>query len=117
MKVLLDVTRLVAEGKLTPEQAEQLKALAARDTGALAINVLLAFGVVAVVGGILALKPSFAVGAVLGAVLLAGGLAASWRYARRWRLLGTANVLIGTLLLTGGLIGELQGSFASFALA
>ncbi len=117
MKIVLDITRLVAEGKLTPAEAERLKALAARDTGTLAINALLALGVVAVVTGILALRPSFATGAAIGAALVAAGLALSSRLAAQWGLLGTANVLIGALLMAGGLIGELEGRFIAFALA
>ena len=39
MKVLLDLTRLVREGKLSAGQAAELQALASRDTGSLAINI------------------------------------------------------------------------------
>ena len=38
---MLDITRLVKEGKLTAQEAERLQALAKRDTGSLAINVLM----------------------------------------------------------------------------
>jgi hypothetical protein len=66
--------RLVREGKLTPEQAEELLSLASRDIGILAINILMSFGVIAVAAGILALKPTFATGAAIGALLLSGGV-------------------------------------------
>ena len=74
IKIVLDVTRLLREGKLTPEQAEELKALASRDIGTLAINILMSFGAIAVAGGILALNPTFAAGTVIGALLLSGGV-------------------------------------------
>ena len=51
IKIVLDIIRLVEEGKLTTQEAERLKALARRDTGSLAINVLMSFGAVAVVAG------------------------------------------------------------------
>lgn len=54
------------EGKLTAEEAERLQALAKRDTGSLAINVLMSFGAVAVAAGIIALEPAFMTGAALG---------------------------------------------------
>jgi len=42
---------LAEEGRLTAQEAERLQALARRDTGSLAINVLMSFGAVAVVAG------------------------------------------------------------------
>jgi iron complex transport system permease protein len=36
MKITLDLSKLVEEGRLTPADAERLKALAAHDTGNLA---------------------------------------------------------------------------------
>jgi NIPSNAP len=66
IKIVLDITRLVQEGKLTAQEADRLQALAKRDTGSLAINVLMSFGAVAVAAGIIALEPAFTTGAVLG---------------------------------------------------
>jgi iron complex transport system permease protein len=73
IKIVLDITRLVEEGKLTAQEAERLQALARRDTGSLAINVLMSFGAVAVAAGIIALEPAFTTGAALGVVLVAIG--------------------------------------------
>lgn len=58
MKVTLDLSKLLEEGKLSPAEAERLRALAARDTGSFAINVLVGFGVVAVSAGAVALVPT-----------------------------------------------------------
>jgi hypothetical protein len=117
IKIVLDITRLVREGKLAPEEAERLKSLAARDTGALAINAMMSFGAVAVAAGILALNPTFATGAVLGAVLALLGLGIWHRAGEEWRLLGTASTVIGALLLAGGLVGLLEASLASLGFA
>ena len=117
IKIVLDITRLVSEGKLTPEQAAQLTALAARDTGTLTINILMSFGAVAVAAGILALDPAVTTGAALGGLFVLSGLFVSFVLAEQWRLLGTANVVIGALMLSGGVIGFLDGSFAGFAFA
>src|SRR6516225_5680417 len=111
IKIVLDVTRLLREGKLTPEQAEELKALASRDIGTLAINILMSFGAIAVAGGILALNPTFAAGAAIGVALVVIGLAVSFGAGERWRLLATAGTVIGALLLSGGVIGVLDASF------
>ena len=111
IKIVLDITRLLREGKLTPEQAEELKALASRDIGTLAINILMSFGAIAVAGGILALNPTFAAGAAIGVALVVIGLAVSFGAGERWRLLATAGTVIGALLLSGGVIGVLDASF------
>jgi iron complex transport system permease protein len=117
MKIVLDLTRLVREGKLSAEQAAELQALASRDTGSLAINALMSFGAIAVAAGILTLNPSYATGAVLGTTFVLIGLGMEYRLAEQWRLLATASTIIGGLLLAGGLIGLLDGGLVGFVLA
>jgi iron complex transport system permease protein len=112
IKIVLDITRLANEGKLTTQEAERLQALAKRDTGSLAINVLMSFGAVAVAAGIIALQPAFTTGAALGVALVAIGLAISFFAAAQWGLLGTAATIIGALLLAGGVIGFVEADFA-----
>jgi iron complex transport system permease protein len=102
IRIVLDITRLVEEGKLTADEAARLQALAKRDTGWLAINVLMSFGAVAVAAGIIGLEPAFTTGAALGVALVAIGLAVSFLAADQWGLLGTATTIIGALLLAGG---------------
>jgi hypothetical protein len=86
IKIVPDVTWLVREGKLTPEQAEELKALASRDIGTLAINILMSFGAIAVAAGTLALNPTFSTGAAIGVALVVIGLAVSFGAGERWSL-------------------------------
>jgi hypothetical protein len=115
IRIVLDITRLVEEGKLTPQEAARLQALSRRDTGSLAINVLMSFGAVAVAAGIIALEPVFTTGAALGVALVAIGLAISFFAAEQWGLLGTATTIIGALLLAGGVIGFVEADFAGLA--
>ena len=115
IKIVLDITRLVKEGKLTAQDAERLQALAKRDTGSLAINVLMSFGAVAVAAGIIGLEPAFTTGAALGVALVAIGLVISFFAAQQWGLLGTATTIIGALLLAGGVIGFVEADFAGLA--
>lgn len=116
IKIVLDITRLVQEGKLTPGEAERLKTLASRDTSTLAINALMVFGAAAVSAGILALDPSFAAGAALGVAFVLAGLAITFRGSEQWSLLGTATTIIGALLLSGGVMGLFEGVFAGTCL-
>jgi iron complex transport system permease protein len=115
IKIVLDITRLVNEGKLTAQEAERLQALAKRDTGSLAINVLMSFGAVAVAAGIIALEPAFTTGAALGVALVAIGLGISFFADEQWGLLGTATTIIGALLLAGGVIGLVEADLTGFA--
>ena len=115
IRIVLDITRLVEEGKLTAQEAERLQALATRDTGSLAINVLMSFGAVAVAAGIIALQPAFTTGAALGVALVAIGLVIPFFAGQQWGLLGTATTIIGAFLLAGGVIGFVEADFAGLA--
>ena len=75
MKITLDISKLVEDGKLTPAEAEQLKTLASHETGSVAINILIGFGVVAVAGGAVALVPTPLTAVGLGLGLFAAGFA------------------------------------------
>ena len=102
MRIVLDLTKLVEEGALTSEQAGKLKTLAAKETGSLGINIILAFGVIAIAGGILA--------------LVASGLLVLQFKAKQWGLLGAANLMVGALTLSGGLIVLWNGDVVAFSL-
>jgi len=124
MKITLDLSKLVEEGKLTPAEAERLKTLAAHDTGSLGINILIGFGVVAVSGGIVALVPSVLVGAAVGAAMFLLGLALTLTRAEQWSLLAQICVVIGALIaaaggfiLGGGSLASLLGIAAALAVA
>ena len=58
MKIMIDVDELEREGVLTPELAAKMRQIAMRDTGSTAINIVLAFGAIAVAAGLLALFQS-----------------------------------------------------------
>jgi len=115
IRVVLDITRLVREGKLSEDEAARLRVLASRDTGTLAINILMSFGAIAVSAGILALNPSFEIGAAVGVTLLLIGLGVIFAGSEQWSLLGTAITVIGTLLLSGSSIGLFEGQIAGTA--
>ncbi len=84
MKITLDISKLVEEGRLTPEEAQRLTALASHDTGSLGINILIGFGVVAIAAGAVALVPTPLTAVVLGLVLTAAGFAVLVNRAQQW---------------------------------
>jgi iron complex transport system permease protein len=117
MKIVLDLTKLVHEGKLTPAQAEELKLLSARDTGLLAINILLAFGTIAVAAGVLLLVPSLPTAVAIAMLLIAGGLVLSYGAGPQWTILGTATTIVGALWLSAVGVSFTNGHWYGYALA
>lgn len=109
-RVVLDLDRLVAAGKLSSEEAVRLATLAEAETpphltqaperqarrGRTLPNVLMIFGALAAALGVMGLNPTPLTGAILGV----GALVAGWTLGRRsdaaWRLLSRALVIGGT---------------------
>ncbi|MCS7078717.1 MAG: hypothetical protein NZ585_01525 [Chloracidobacterium sp.] len=114
MKYTLDLDQLLAEGKITTEEYERLRAYAARATGSLVFNLLIGFSVIAVSGGALALLPKPTTATALGLVVLGGGLGLLLRQAEMWRLLANICLLVGALLTGGGVIAFGNAQPASF---
>jgi hypothetical protein len=104
MKIVLDLTQLVAEGRLTEAQSQELQALARPATGLLAINILMAFGVFAIAGGVMLLLPTIATAIALGVVLAGAGVAIALGVGPQWSLLGTAVTIEGALITSAGII-------------
>lgn len=113
MKITLDISKLVEEGKITAAEAERLKTLALHETGSLGINVLIGFGVVSVASGAVALVPTPLTAVVLGILLFAAGMAIALRHATQWDVFGQICLVIGALMFGGGVLVYAEGSLAS----
>jgi hypothetical protein len=113
MKITLDISKLVEEGKLTRDEADKLTALAAHDTGSLGINILIGFGVIAIAAGAVALVPTPLTAVGLGLALFAAGCAIVLNRVQQWTLLGQICLVIGALMFGGGVIAYGGGSLAS----
>lgn len=113
MKITLDISKLVEQGKLSSEEAARLTALASHETGSLGINILVGFGVVAVALGAAALVPTPLTAVVLGIQLAAAGLAVQANRLEQWSVLGTICLVIGALMFCGGVAAFGEGSLAS----
>ena len=113
MKITLDISKLVEEGRLTPEEAQRLTALASHETGSLGINILIGFGVVAIAAGAVALVPTPLTAVVLGLGLVAAGFAVLVNRIKQWAVLGTISLVIGALMFCGGVAAFGEGSLAS----
>lgn len=113
MKITLDVSRLVEEGRLTPAEAERLKALASHDTGSLGVNILIGFGVIAVATGAVALVPTPLTAILIGIAAFAVGFVIVQRDLKPWKVFGQICLVVGALMFSGGVIAYGEGSLAA----
>jgi hypothetical protein len=115
MKITLDLSKLVEDGKLTAAEAERLKALAAQETGHLGLNILTGFGVIAASAGAVAILLTafqFTAGsaAIIGACVFVIGLALLGMRGEVMSLLSQTLIIIGALTGAGGLLIYDDGS-------
>lgn len=113
MKITLDLSKLVEDGKLTAEEADRLKSLASHETGSLAVNILIAFGVMSIAASVGALLPSAETVIVMGLIMFAAGCAVVLKNVVQWAVFGQILLVTGALMFSGGVIGEMEGSVAS----
>ncbi len=113
MKITLDISKLVEEGKVTSAEADKLTALAAHDTGSLGINILIGFAVVAIAAGAVALLPAPLTAVSFGLALFVAGSAIALNRVQHWLLLGQICLVIGALMFGGGVIAYRADLLAS----
>jgi hypothetical protein len=104
MRIRLDISKLVEEGKLTSEEADKLTKLAAHDTVSLGINILVGFAVIAIAAGAVALAPAPLTAISFGLTLFVAGCAIALNRVQHWMILGQICLVIGALMLGGGAI-------------
>ena len=104
MKVTLDLSRLLQDGAITPEEHDRLGRLGRRDTGLLLVNILVGFGVLAVAGGGVAMAPDPLTGVALGGILMAAGVGLAMSGLAGWAILSNICILVSALLLAAGII-------------
>jgi iron complex transport system permease protein len=109
MKITLDLSKLVEDGKLTPAEAERLKALAAQETSHLGLNILTGFGVIAASAGAVAFLLTvfqFTAGsaAIIGGIVFILGLALLGMRGEVMSLLSQTLIIIGALTGAVGLL-------------
>jgi hypothetical protein len=116
MKVVLDIDKLLAEGRITTKEYARLKEFALEDTGSLAFNILIGFGVVATAVGALALLHSAAASIPLGLILAAAGVSLLTHHAKKWGVLGSILLLVGSTTAAGGIVILTEGGVVGFLL-
>jgi hypothetical protein len=116
MKVTIDLDKLLEEGKINQAEYDKFSQFSARGTAALAFNILVGFGVIAVSGATLALLPTPTTAIALGLLICAAGIALVYGRYEQWMVLANICVVVGALLFGGGVIKAGEGSVNSFLL-
>jgi len=116
MKVTIDLDKLLEEGKISQAEYDKFTQFSARGTAALAFNILVGFGVIAVSGATLALLPTPTTAIALGLVICAAGIALVYARYEQWMVLANICVVVGAVLFGGGIIKAGEGSVGSFLL-
>jgi iron complex transport system permease protein len=114
MKITLDLDQLIAENKISRQEYDRLRDLAAQSTSSLAFSILIGFGVIAVSGATLALVPSPYTAILIGAAVLIGGITLLKLELPQWILLAQICTLVGALMLAGGIVAADGGNPRSF---
>ena len=114
MKVTLDLTQLLKDRKISKAEFDKLKALSAESTYSLLYNLLIGFGIIAVSVASLALSPSALTAIVLGLIITISGLFILKSPWQQWALISHISIVIGTLMISGGLIMFTKGSMLSY---
>ena len=114
MKIVLDIDKLLVAGEIAPDEYDRLKELAIKETGSLAFNILIGFGVIATATGALALLPSSLTAIVLGVLLAGAGILLTGTLAKEWGLLGLILLLVGSVTTAGGIVASTDGGVIGF---
>jgi hypothetical protein len=115
MKLLVDIEKLQAQGTVTAEQAAAIRRAASAETMSFAVNVILALGVIAVVAGVIALRPGAGAMALVGGCIALGGLLLRLLRTESFGFLGGALLLVGALLHGVAALIAFKGGMAAFA--
>lgn len=101
-RITLNLAHLVAENRITIDEAKMLLGLAESSRlRRIIVNLLLIFGALMVVGGVLALEPTLETGLALALASLGVGTGLFAKGRREWGLLGRALIHMGLLGLSG----------------
>jgi hypothetical protein len=114
MKITLDIDQLLSDGRISQEEYAKLKQLSSESTASLALNIMLAFGIIAVAGGTIVLLHSSAATVVLGLVLATAGGFVCAADVRKWKLLGSILLPLGSLTAAGGIVAATDGRVEGF---
>ncbi len=104
MNISIDLKQLQRDGKITPVEFYRLTHLAEHSTSTLALNILLAYGVLSAAGVALVLSPTSITTIITGLLVLFAGGTSLASGLSQWQLFSNICILVGALMAGIGII-------------
>jgi len=95
---------LLSEGKISEDEHNKFSSLSAQTTGSLGFSILIVFGIISVVSGLMVMIPSASTAIFFGVVVFALGFAIRQSQSEQWDVLGTICISLGALFIGGGIL-------------
>ena len=103
MKIILNMKELLEEGKINQAEYDKLLALSKNQTGSLALNLLIGFGIIMVCLGVIALTQSAFTALIMGILIFMIGLFIKFKGTKEWSVLSSCCSISGVLIFTAGI--------------
>ncbi|MDC3080861.1 hypothetical protein OA385_00820 [Paracoccaceae bacterium] len=103
MKIVLNIKELLEEGKINQAEYDKLLSLSKNQTGSLALNLLIGFGIIMVCLGVITLTQSASATLILGLLTFLIGLFIQFKGTREWSVLSGCCSISGVLIFTAGI--------------
>ena len=103
MKIVLNIKELLEEGKINQAEYDKLLSLSKNQTGSLALNLLIGFGIIMVCLGVITLTQSASATLIMGLLTFLIGLFIQFKGTREWSVLSSCCSISGVLIFTAGI--------------
>ena len=103
MKIVLNIKELLEEGKINQAEYDKLLSLSKNETGSLALNLLIGFGIIMVCVGVITLTQSFSTSLIMGLLTFLIGLFIQFKGTKEWSVLSSCCLISGVLIFTAGI--------------
>ena len=103
MKILLNIKELLEEGKINQAEYNKLLSLSKNQTGSLALNLLIGFGIIMVCIGVITLTQSAFTALIMGLLTFLIGLFIQFKGTKEWSVLSSCCSISGVLIFTAGI--------------
>ena len=113
MKIVLNIKELLEEGKINQTEYDKLLSLSKNETGSLALNLLIGFGIIMVCVGVITLTQSFSTSLIMGLLTFLIGLFIQFKGTKEWSVLSSCCSISGVLIFIGGMNIWLIDAFVS----
>ena len=113
MKIVLNIKELLEEGKINQTEYDKLLSLSKNETGSLALNLIIGFGIIMVCVGVITLTQSASTALIMGLLTFLIGLFIQFKGTKEWSVLSSCCSISGVLIFIGGMNIWLIDAFVS----